>query len=430
MLWGPDKKWWQSKLTTWSLVKSRLSLPKHVILMDQTIREGEDTPDVLYSTKAKFEILDELEELGVTETEVGYAGAINEQYEFAKQIKKRGYSIALGSHNRGYTRGNEWKEEIDRSIDAGVDIIDLVIWMSESLLATTPWMKREYVPTRIADCIDYANSRGAKVGLLLADMLRVRFDLLVQLLQQLSGQKADRIYVTDGTGNATPELIDFTVRLVHDIMGPQTKVALHCHNEFGLSMANATAGIKAGAEVVDVTINGLGHNAGITALEELATALTVQYNVDCGIDIAKLGEASRLVERLSGIRVHPNKPVVGSNIYRHQLDSHMASVLRGVWFAWDNIRPDVMGREFTLEWAEGRIRRGRSGAVDAMIEKMGLSASNEEYTEIVERLTNQVSKRVVDQDGLQKIIRSVLQPEGHKAGDHSISRTKPTSKRV
>ena len=64
--------------------------------MDQTIREGEDTPDVLYTKAAKFKILDKLEEIGVTETEVGYAGAINEQYEFAKSIKKRGYKLTLG----------------------------------------------------------------------------------------------------------------------------------------------------------------------------------------------------------------------------------------------------------------------------------------------------------------------------------------------
>ncbi len=98
MRWGPGKKWWQSNLASWSLVRSRLDLPKRVILMDQTIREGEDTPDVLYTKAAKFKILDKLEEIGVTETEVGYAGAINEQYEFAKSIKKRGYKLTLGSH--------------------------------------------------------------------------------------------------------------------------------------------------------------------------------------------------------------------------------------------------------------------------------------------------------------------------------------------
>ena len=284
-------------------------------------------------------------------------------------------------------------------------------------MPTTPWLTSEQVPARVTECVDYANSRGAKVGFLLVDMLRVRFDLLVQLLQQLSGLKIDRVYVADPTGNATPELFDFAVRLVRDNVSHQTKVALHCHNEFGLSMANATAGIKAGAEVVDVAINGLGHNAGITALEELATVLTVQYDVECGIDITKLGGASKMVERFSGVKVHPNKPVVGTNIYRHQLDSHLTSVLRGIWFAWDNIRPDVMGREFRLEWAEGRLRRGRSGSVDAMIEKMGLSASDDEYTEIINRLTRRVRRSTIGPDVLQKIILSVIRPERRRTGD-------------
>jgi D-citramalate synthase len=174
------------------------------------------------------------------------------------------------------------------------------------------------------------------------------------------------------------------------------------------------AGAKAGAEIVDVTINGLGHNAGITPLEELATVLRVQYEVDCGIDLAKLHRASKLVEQLSGIRVSPNKAVVGSNIYRHQLDSHIASVLRGVWFAWDNIRPDAMGRDFNLEWAQGRLRRGRSGSVDAMIELMGLSASDAEYAEIFEKLTREVATGNVNQEGLKRIIETVIQRGGKK----------------
>jgi isopropylmalate/homocitrate/citramalate synthase len=410
--WGEGGKWWQSKLATWSLVRRSLDLPGHVTLMDQTIREGEDTPDVHYTRSAKFKILDMLQELGVKETEVGYVGAIDEHYQFARQIKKRGYSFAIGSHNRAYTRGTEWREEIDRSVDAGVDILDLVIWMSQSLLPTTPWLKRDQVPERITQCVEYAKSRGAKVGLLLADMLRVRLDLLVRLLQQAGDLKLDRIYVADGTGNATSELIDFAVRLARDNVGSKTKVALHCHDEFGLSLANALAGVKAGAEIVDVTVNGLGHNAGITALEEVATVLSVQYEVDCGIDLAKLHRASKLVEQLSGIRVSPNKPVVGSNIYRHQLDSHIASVLRGVWFAWDNIRPDAMGRDFNLEWTRGRLRRGRSGSVDAMIELMGLSASDAEYAEILEKLTLKVARGNVNQEGLKRIIETVLQRDG------------------
>jgi len=406
LTFGPSEKWWVGNVSLMNVVRGEINLPNRVTLMEQTIREGEDTPEVYFSTEARFELLEKMEEAGIKEAEVGYVGAIQDHFEFAKKVKERGLGIKIGSHNRAYTREEEWRLEIDRAVDAGCEIVTLVTFMTEPICSTTHWLKKEDVPERVAKCIEYSKAKGVYTCVIPVDAARTRLDLYTKCLQLSAEAGVDRVYVCDAFGNTPPEAFDFLVRYVRDVIGSKPQIALHCHNDLGLSMANALAGIRAGAECIDVTINGLGHNSGITPLEEIVCALKVLYGVDTGVDLKHIPILSKLVEKHSRLKVFPNKAIVGENVYRHQLDSHMASIIRGVWYSWDIIHPEVFGRKFRLEWVPGRLRIGKSGSVMAMIESLGMTVTNKEFCEISRRLRDQVySKGVVTEKDLEAIIK-------------------------
>jgi len=373
-----------------------------------TIREGEDTADVVFSPEAKLKIIRNLDEIGIPEIELGYLGAIDEQYRFAKSIEREGINAKIGSHNRAYTKENEWKDEIDRAVDAGADIITFIGWVSDVTLRGMPWIKKEDIPERIAKCVEYAKGQGIQtcVGVGLSPSA---LDLTVRcwILAEQAG--ADRFSVGSGTGATRPEALSFMVGFLRNVIGPRPEIALHCHNDFGLATALTLEGIKAGAGIADVAVNGLGHNSGIAALEEVVVCLSVLYGVETGVSMDRLCELSKLVEDLSGVSLSPNKSVVGKNFYRHQLDSHIASILRGDNYSWENIAPEALGRKRTLEWMSGRFRRGKSGSIMAKIEQMGLKVDDDQFNAVSQAVQDAIErKRLLSENEVEEIIRHFL----------------------
>jgi len=127
-------------------------------------------------------------------------------------------------------------------------------------------------------------------------------------------------------------------------------VAVHCHDDLGLAVANTLAGVSAGASQVECTVNGIGERAGVAALEEVAMALRVRadaYGYDTGIDVGLIGHASRLVSELTGYAVQPNKAIVGANAFAHEAGIHQDGMLKhaGTYQIMD---PEELGLTMTL----------------------------------------------------------------------------------
>lgn len=411
MRFEPGGRWWVAENNLLNLVRGQFQPPSKVTFLDCTLREGEETPGAYLPFEKKLRLAEELEAAGLTELEVGYVGAIEEHLKLVGNLKRAGIKAKISSHNRTYGRENEWREEIERTIDAGTDIITFVGFASETMLKSCPWLTREALPERFANCVSVAKELGATVAFSLAasDLGRVSLESIAQYYRIASEAGADRIYVSDGTGGLTPETVAFFTRFVRDVIGPRPKIALHLHNSYGLATANALAGVLNGAECVDCCVLGLGDAAGISALEEVATALESLYGIDTGIDLTHITQLAKTTEEVFEICVSPNKAVVGKNIFRHQIDSHIASILRGGWQAWEVVRAEALGRERKLEWARGKLRRGKSGGTGAKIEQLGLTASDEQFAEISEQIGI-----VAERDGfasestVEQIIRRVL----------------------
>lgn len=401
---------WRPTMNQHALVRAGFHCPERVIVCDETLREGEETPGVYLSFNDRLEIARKLEQVNIPEIEVGYVGAIAEHSEFSRALKREGIRCKLVSHTRTYTRGDEWKAELEKAVEAGSDVLCLLSHGSETLAASMPWLPLESIPDRVAEAVEYTVELGVLPALALVDGIRTNLDNFQAIYRAAAEAGVKRVYVMDGQGVALPETIYFLVRALREVVGPSVQIAVHCHDDYGLATANTIAGVKAGAEVVDTVVGGLGDKAGIGATEEVVMALEVLYGIPTGVCIEALYELAQTVARIFKVQLAANKAVVGENIVRHQIDSHLNTLLRGFWWAWESMKPELFGRQRSLEWAFGKLRAGRSGSVSAKLEAMGLQVTDSQWDSLMNRLREDAEKhKVLEEQEVEALIRQVIQ---------------------
>ncbi|MEM2167253.1 MAG: alpha-isopropylmalate synthase regulatory domain-containing protein, partial [Candidatus Bathyarchaeia archaeon] len=185
---------------------------------------------------------------------------------------------------------------------------------------------------------------------------------------------------------------------------PNVPFGVHCHDDFGLAVANTLAALMAGAEEAHVTVNGLGERAGNAALEEVAVALKIHYGVETSIKTELLYDLSMLVSRLTGIVIQPNKAIVGENAFTHESGIHTHAILSEPT-TYEAIPPELVGRK-------RRIVAGKhagSHGIRAALMEMGLNPTEEQLKEIFKRVkeVGDKGKRVTDAD-LKAIAEAVM----------------------
>ncbi|MEM2739777.1 MAG: alpha-isopropylmalate synthase regulatory domain-containing protein, partial [Candidatus Bathyarchaeia archaeon] len=185
---------------------------------------------------------------------------------------------------------------------------------------------------------------------------------------------------------------------------PETLVSVHCHDDFGLAVANSIAAVEAGARQVHVTVNGLGERAGNAALEEVAVTLKILYGYDVRLNLAKIYEVSQLTSRITGIPIPPNKAIVGDNAFTHESGIHTHGILRNP-STYEPIPPEVVGRRRRLVAGKHAGRHG----IEAILKDMGLNPTEEQLEEIFRRVKAMGDKgrKVTDVD-LRVIAENVM----------------------
>lgn len=407
--WGPDNRWWTGNINLRVSSSYDLTLPSKVKVVDCTLREGEEVPDTILSLDQKLNLANKICETGFDELEVGYAGVIQEHFDLVRLLKREGLNARISSHTRIYGRPNEWQAEIDRNLEAGADVLTLVGFATEVGTATTPWLRKSEVADRVSQCASYAKTHGAIVAFGLADLFRTSIEQIIACYRAAASAGVDRVYVYDGMGSARPEAVRFITRFLRDLVGPNVEIGVHAHNTFGLSHANAVAALTSGASEVDTVPLGLGDNGGITASEEIAAAMQILYGVPTNVYLDKIRSLCLLVAENFGIPMPKTKAVVGENSYSHQIDSHVAAILRGAWYSWEVARPEVFGQERKLAFAHAKLREGRSGSVAALIETMGITVTDDELRAIFEALRSETNKQAsLTIDEARQVIQRVL----------------------
>ncbi len=363
--------------------------PKSVKFLDTTLRDGEQTPGVSLIPENKLRIAQRLDELGVDFIEAGFAAVSEGEMEAVSLIARQGLRAKVASAARGTI------SDIDAVLKSGASTICMIIPTSDLHIESKLRKTRADILKTTEDCIGYAKAHGLIVELLAEDATRSDFDYLTKVFLRAVDAGVDRITPCDTVGILTPEkTVEYFTKLKEKITIP---IGVHCHNDFGMAVANSVAALGAGAEEVHATINGLGERAGNAALEEIVIALRMLYKIDLNIKTQMLYSTSQLVSRLTGVHTQPNKAVVGENAFTHESGIHTQGVLANP-LTYEPIAPELVGT--TRRIAAGK--HSGTNAVRADLANMGLKPDEKQFKEIYQRIKDlgDKGKTVMDADVL------------------------------
>lgn len=393
----PKERWWVSRWNLRPEVLEELNLPSKVTIKDTTLREGEETPNVIMTLEDKIVIARMLSEMGIQEADAGYVGAVERDRAFAKKVKSEGLRLKLAAH--AWALVPNFKKEIDRIAEAEVEIVQIVLHP----VPVEGYRRREY-SLRLAEAVRYAKDRGLFV-VFLPVLTNWEPDFCQELIQAAVDGGVNRI-CPGGLGCLHVTAYKNLVKWIKNSF-PEMQVGVHIHNDYGLATACALASVEAGAEVVDAAVNGMCDRGGITALEEVAMALTVLYGVDLGIRLERLGELSRLVQKISGVPVPPYKPIVGENMFIQNTDAHIVAELTGKWHIMNSFDPSYIGGKGTILFGPHSL----SGqGLKAKIEAMGLGATEEQITDLLREMENILKiQKAIPEEEVEQIVKKKIE---------------------
>jgi len=343
-----------------------------VRIFDTTLRDGEQTPGVSVTSNQKLNIAIKLDELGVDVIEAGFPVVSEGEIAAIKAIVKQDLKSEV------CVLARTTKSDLDAALNCGVDYVHTFIATSEIHMKYKLKMSKDQVLERAVWAVQYAKDHGMKVEFSAEDATRSERAFLLTVFSAVSDVHADRIDIPDTVGYATPSYIESLVTDVRN--STKVPISMHCHDDFGLAVANSLAGINAGASCAHVTINGLGERAGNASLEELVMALQCLYGRKHNINTKLLYEISKFVSNTMGIIVQPNKAIIGENAFGHESGIHTHGIINNP-LTYEPISPDVVGRQ---RWLQAGKHAGAHG-IRAMLAEFGLDPSEEQLHTIVEK---------------------------------------------
>ncbi|MGZ7044045.1 MAG: homocitrate synthase family protein [Methanobacterium sp.] len=372
-----------------------ITFPKNITIYDTTMRDGEQTPGVCLRTPEKLQIAKKLDELGIHQIEAGFPIVSGEEKRSIKAIVNEDLNADILVLSR--TK----KEDIDIALDCDVDGIITFMATSDLHLKYKLKMTKEQALNICMKSIEHAKDHGIFVAFSAEDATRTDLDFLRNMYKKAEEYGVDRVHIADTVGAISPQGVDYLIKeLRKDI---NTGIAMHCHNDFGMAIANSIAGLAAGATAVSTTVNGIGERAGNASLEELVMALTLIYGIDLGFNIEHFVELSKLVSKLTNLRVPDNKPIVGKNVFRHESGIHVDAVIEEP-LTYEPFLPEMIGH--TRRIVLGKHSGCR--AVRAKLEGCGIEVTQEELCKIVERIKRSREKgKYINDELFTQIVRSV-----------------------
>ncbi len=367
-------------------------------IFDTTLRDGEQTPGVSLRQDHKFAIARQLSECGVHTIEAGFPASSEAERDSVRAIARMGLEAEICGLSRML------KSDVDVCLDCEVELVHVFIPTSEIQLVHTIRKTPAEVIETTREVIAYVREHVDRCMFSAMDATRTDLPFLVEVSRAAAEAGATIVNVPDTVGVCTPTRMQDLIRTLE----PQVPAPLdvHCHNDFGLAVANTIAAVEAGASQVQVTVNGIGERAGNADLAQTVMVLEAILGVSTGVETKRLVETSRLVSRYTGIALPPNQPVVGENAFSHESGIHSHGVLaNAATFEPGIMTPEMVGhrRRLTLGKHVGRH------AVRQMLADVHLDPGDTELDRIVEKVKAVANrgKRVTDAD-LYEIAETVL----------------------
>ncbi len=361
-----------------------------VRIFDTTLRDGEQSPGIALNAAEKVEIARQLERLGVDVIEAGFAISSPGEVEGIQAV-----SQAVECVVASLARTND--EDIDAAIQslrmANNPRIHTFIATSDIHLEHKLRMSRAQVIESAARAVARAKAYTSDVEFSCEDATRTEIDFMAEVVRVAIAAGATTINIPDTVGYTVPEeyseiLAELRAR-VPEIEG--VTLSVHCHNDLGMAVANSLAGVMAGARQVECTINGIGERAGNASLEEFVMLLRTRkprFALTTNINTREIVRSSRMVSRLTGYTVQPNKAIVGRNAFAHEAGIHQHGVLahRRTYEIMDAEAVGLTGSDIVLGKHSGRHALRKAFAdLGYTIEGDDLRRAFDRFKEIADR---------------------------------------------
>ena len=377
-------------------VRKGFQIPPNVLLHDVTLRDGEQSPGVVFNIEDRVRVAQALDSLGVHRIEAGFPVISDEDREGVTAVAEAGLQAEVW----GFGRCLPGDVEVNAKCSVKNMVLEIAISESKMQAYGTD---RKQVVARMLAALERAKELGLTVAFMPVDLTRADLEFarkIISLAVEKGG--ADEIIVVDTIGVASPEAIYYLTKNIREWV--DVPLAIHCHNDFGLALANSIAGLKGGAHCIHESINSLGERAGNVDLAETVLALQLMYDVDLGIQTERLYETSRLIEKISGYKVAFNKSVTGELVFAResggvvqQLLSNPASV--------EPYDPALVGqnRSVVLGKKSGRF------SISHALGRLNLQANEEEITSALQVIKQRYGKKqgLVSDDEFISIINEL-----------------------
>lgn len=284
------------------------AVPGPVQIVDDTLREGVETPGFHFGLEAKLKLAAQLDELGVDYIEAGIPGAGPEEFAATRALARAGLTATISAIGRVYQ-----PEYNDACLRAGVGAIHLAVMTSPAGIEHVLKVSRTRLIDSAATVVQGLKREGVQVFFSATDGSRAELDLLGDLFAAVSAAGADVFVLADTVGALSPAATATTVRYLRD--RSTGTIGIHCHNDLGLAVANSLAAVQVGAGCVDVSLCGVGARVGNTNLGEFVTALRLLHGGQTRVRLDRLVATAELLAELSGQPVHPGWPLVGERAF-------------------------------------------------------------------------------------------------------------------
>jgi 2-isopropylmalate synthase len=312
-------------------IGGELQMKNRVVFFDTTLRDGEQAPGFSMTVDQKIAMAKQLERLGADVLEAGFPIASDGDFESVRRVSQeiRGCTVAALARTK--------KEDIDRAWEALKHAkrprIHTFLATSDIHLKHKLKKTRDEALETAVQWVRYAKSLTDDVQFSAEDATRSDVGFLARVIEAVIDAGATVVNIPDTVGYAVPDEFGQLIRTLRDTVPNIGKVvmAVHCHNDLGLAVANSVAALQCGARQVECTVNGIGERAGNASLEEIAMILhtrSERLKLTSGIAHQEIYRSSQLLSNITGVYVQRNKAIVGSNAFAHEAGIHQDGVLK------------------------------------------------------------------------------------------------------
>ncbi|GKS66414.1 2-isopropylmalate synthase [Nitrospira sp.] len=377
-------------------------------IFDTTLRDGEQSPGASMNVEEKVMVAKQLARLGVDIIEAGFAYSSPGDFEAVRRIAQDVEGPTICSLARARP------EDIDRAWEAlqGAPKVRIHTFLSTSDIHLKHQfrMTREQAKQRAVDMVQRARGYVDDVEFSPMDASRSDPAYLYEVIEAVIAAGARTINIPDTVGYAVPQEFGALIKGICDRVpnSKQAIISVHCHNDLGVAVANSLAAIINGAGQVECTINGIGERAGNTSLEEIVMGLRTRtdfYQADTGVRTEEIAKTSRLVSKITGMVVQPNKAIVGANAFAHTSGIHQDGLLKDKT-TYEIMRPDSIGL------VESQMVMGKLSGRHAFrqrLEELGYKLSDDEVNHAFERFKKLADqKKEIFEEDLEVIVSEEL----------------------